>query len=113
MAELFTSSQLFYYEMFIYSFNSVLKIISKTAINTMHIAGKNYSFELDSDGHYNNLQQRLHWSLNSNSLLVYNKICTLRELIDIRDGRKKCNSLTDNDLDEFIASLSVYRLKHI
>ena len=45
--------------------------------------------ELHSDGHYNKRQQKFNWNSTFNSL--QNIICTLRGLIENRDGCKECN----------------------
>ena len=53
----------------------------------------------------NNRQKRLEWNSTLSSLV--NIICTMRELIDIRDGYKDCNGLYNSDLDKCILGLCI------
>ena len=58
----------------------------------MSTAGNSHRFVFDYNGHYNNTQKRLYWKLTFNKFLE-NTMCALKELIDIREGCKECNSL--------------------
>ena len=70
----------------------------------MFTTGKNYRCDLDIIMCLTiNRQKKSDWNSTFNSL--ENIICTLRELIDIKDSFKECNGLINSDLCEFILSL--------
>ena len=67
------------------SSNCILKLITHFAISSpMSVAGKNYRCLIEDDGECNNWCSVMRWT-NSGKAFK-NRVSTIRELIDIRDG---------------------------
>ena len=79
--------------------NCILKLISHCVIsNPMSAAGKSYRSFIDDDGEYNNSRSVMKWTnLPKYSFTI--------ELIDIRDGHKKCIRFSSQELDVFMLDL--------
>ena len=69
----------------------------------MSTAGKNYRTVLDVHGQYNNSQLIHDRNLTSDGLKSFSSV--LSQLIDIRDGYKKCDGLSCDDVNAFILDL--------
>ena len=84
--------------------SSTVNIIFNIAIcNPVSTACKNYRSVIDVNGQYNNNQLIQDWNLPSNRLK--NLTSVLSELIDIRDGYKKCDRLACDDINAFILDM--------
>ena len=69
----------------------------------MSAAGKNHRSLIDVDGECNNSRSVMKWTNSSKA--IENTVSTIRELIDLRDGYKKCIRFSSQELDVFMLDL--------